>query len=271
VATVESDDPRLIARLEAVEVGAAPLPGRSRTVSAAYARVRVLQIGVDVTRLQFAGPDQVTVTRAAQAVPGRAFRKAACAAVEAANPGATAQVSLVPADLRLPPGTVTFDTEGEGPVSGPSGAVTVRVLVQGREEARVPISFRLQRLAPVLVAARHVPRGHVLTEADLLVEQRPAVAGPLAMTASAQAVGQELSVPLRAGAPLRESMLRPAVLVKRGARIRLVCRPPGFVATVTGEALQDGAAGQPIRVRNLSSRRDLTGFITDEQTVEVSF
>src|SRR5205823_7936673 len=48
IAAVEGESTRLVSRLEAVEVGSAPLCGHSRTVSAQYAKIRVRQIGVDV-------------------------------------------------------------------------------------------------------------------------------------------------------------------------------------------------------------------------------
>src|SRR5690349_7847606 len=48
VASVEGADARLVARLDAIDVGAAPLHGHTRTVTAAYAQVRIRQIGVDV-------------------------------------------------------------------------------------------------------------------------------------------------------------------------------------------------------------------------------
>ena len=43
------------------------------------------------------------------------------------------------------------------------------------------------------------------------------------------------------------------------------------MATATGEALQDGAAGQTIRVRNLGSLKELIGLVMDDQTAEVPF
>jgi flagella basal body P-ring formation protein FlgA len=78
-------------------------------------------------------------------------------------------------------------------------------------------------------------------------------------------------MPIKGGTVLTASQLKPAVLIKRGMRIRLVCKGPTFTATATGEALQDGAAGQLVRVRNLSSLRELTGLVIDEQTAEVPF
>jgi flagella basal body P-ring formation protein FlgA len=43
-----------------------------------------------------------------------------------------------------------------------------------------------------------------------------------------------------------------------------------LMITLKVEALEDGAAGQVIRVRNPISRRDLRGKVLDEQNVLVS-
>jgi flagellar basal body P-ring formation protein FlgA len=271
VALVETADPRLATQLEAVEIGAAPLRGHARTVSAAYARVRIRQIGVDVNRLDLHGPATVEVTRPEQKVAGAAIQKAACEAIEAANLGATALVSMTPVDLRLPPGTVELKPEALQPLVGTSGSLAVRVLVDGREEARVPISFRLQRMSPVVVASRDLPVGHLVTVDDVRTEERAAVPGRPVMSDLSLAVGQQVSVPIVSGSAIAPRMLRLPVLVKRGERIRLVCRAPGFVISAMGEALQDGAAGQTIRIRNLGSLREVTALVESDQTAQVPF
>jgi flagella basal body P-ring formation protein FlgA len=271
VALVESQDARLASRLEGVEVGTAPLCGHSRSVSAEYAKIRVRQIGVDVNRLLFRGADLITVTRPEQFLAGSELVNAAQAAVEIVSPGATAEISFVPRDLRLPVGAVALKTQPVKLVGETSGSVTVQVLIDGQEVAAVPLTFRLLRRAPVVVATRDLPTGTVLTSDDVRVEQRPAIAGRLVVSDTAMAVGQQASMPIKGGTVLTASQLKPAVLIKRGMRIRLVCKGPTFIATATGEALQDGAAGQMVRVRNLSSLRELTGLVIDEQTAEVAF
>ncbi len=271
IAVVEGRDRQLIARLEAVDVGSAPLRGGSRTVSADYSQVRIRQIGVNPARLQFHGPQLVTVSRPDQVLPGSALQKAACEAVEAANPGAAAQVTFAPADLRLPVGAVQLKAAGDNLVLNNSGSVVVQVLVAGHEEARVPVSFRLARLAPAVVALRDVPAGEVLTDADLRIEPRPAAPGLLVVSDLAQAVGQQAAAPIRSGSVLNASMLKAPLLVRRGMRVKLICKTATFVASVMGEALQDAAAGQPVRVRNLNSMREVTGVVTGEETAEVPF
>jgi flagella basal body P-ring formation protein FlgA len=269
VAFVECPDAKLAARLEGVEVGTAPLCGHSRTVSAEYAKIRIRQIGVNPDWLLFRGADLVTVSRPEQLLAGSELVKAAQESVESAAPGAAAEVTFVPRDLRLPVGAVVLKALPVKLVGESSASAAVQVLVDGQEVAAVPVSFRLQRRAPVVVAVRDLPAGCVLSGDDLRVEDRPALPGRLVLSEAAQAVGQQATVPIRGGTVLTSSQLKPAVLIKRGTRIRLICKGPSLVATATGEALQDGAARQPIRVRNLGSLRELIGLVVDDQTAEV--
>lgn len=271
LATVEGKDPDLVARLEAIEVGVAPLPGRVRSISAEHARVRVRQSGVDINRLLFGGAPVVLVSRRVQVISGAAIEKAAREAIEAAQPGIVAEVTFPHADVRLPAGVVELKPQGAPSIGNSSATIPIRVLVDGRPEATLAVSLRLRRRAPALVAARDLAAGAILTNEDLRVEERPVAPGPPALTDPAQAVGQQATLPLKEGATLMASMLRPAVLFRRGARVRLVCRGRSFTATVLGEALQDGIAGQPVRVRNLTSLLEVTGRVVDAQTVEVPF
>lgn len=271
VAAVEGEDAALIAALEGVDVGTSPLSGHSRSVSGEYARIRIRQIGVDTKRLRFAGAELITVTRPDQVLPGSAVEKAAIAAVEAANPGAAARAGYTPGDVRLPLGSVELKPQEPRLAGTASGTIPVQVLVDGRPEATVSVSFRLVRRAPVLVAAHDLQLGSVIAANDVRVEERPVVAGLLLLAEPEQAVGMQVAVPVKAGGTLTASMVKPAVLVKRGARVKLICRGPKFTATTGGEALQDGSLGSVVRVRNLTSLLEVTGLVTAAQTVEVPF
>jgi flagellar basal body P-ring formation protein FlgA len=271
VALVESPRLRLVMALGAIEVGVAPLCGHSWTVSADYTRVRIRQAGLDPERMRFRGADLITVLRPDQLLSGAALQKAATDAIADANPGATVQITFAPRDLHLPVGAVTLTPQPAQMFGTEGGTITVRVLVDHQEAAVVPISFRLLRSAPAVVATRDLPPGKVLTADDLRIEQRPVVPGLLLLGDPTLAIGQQAATPIRGGSALTASMVKPAILVRRGTRIRLICKGPAFVATVTAEALEDGAAGALVHCRNLTSLRDVTGVVVDEQTAEVPF
>jgi flagella basal body P-ring formation protein FlgA len=271
VAVVESARPQLVASLEAVQVGAAPLWGHSRTVTAEYAKVCLRQLGLDVERIRIRGPELITVTRPEQRLPGEALEKAAADAVATANPSATVQITFAPREVSLPAGVVTLKPQAVPITGGASGVVSIRVLVDGRETTEVPVSFRLLRRAPAVIAARDLPMGTVLTAGDLTVEERPVVPGPLLLSDASLAVGQQVALPVQAGTVLTQSMVKPAVLIRRGSRVRLICKGPNFVVTAAGEALQDAAAGQLVRCRNLTSLGEVTATVIGEETAEVAF
>lgn len=76
------------------------------------------------------------------------------------------------------------------------------------------------------------------------------------------------SVP--AGGPIYARLLRPRPIVHRGQSLVALVQDGAMVITLKVEALEDGASGQIIRVRNPASRRDLHGKVTDEQKILVS-
>lgn len=271
VAVVEGQNPKLVESMEALEVGAAPLSGRTRTVSAAYARVRLRQLRLGEKAFEFAGPALCTVSRPEQIVPGATIEKAACDAVDAANPGAAAQVSYQSADLHLPVGQVELKPQGVRLLGGTTGTVPVQVLVDGQQQTVVTVNFRLLRRALAVVATRDLRAGSVVSEDDVKVEERPVVSGPLVLGEVSLAVGQQVAIPIKGGTVVTNSMLKPALAVKRGMRVKLICQGENFTITAAGEALQDAAAGQTVRVRNLSSLLEVVGVALGPETVRVPF
>lgn len=271
VATIESLDDAVRQTLEAVEVGTAPVSGSARQVSAQFAKVRIRQVGLDPETVLIQGPLLVTVRRPEQILSGAEIEKSVVAAVEAEHPGAVAQVGFPPSDLKLPVGSVEIKPQAPRVLNGASGTVNVQVLVEGQSERTLNVSFRLLRKAPMLVAVRDLTAGTTLTEADVRIEERPVVPGPLVLSDVSQVLGQQVSIPVKGGSPLNASVVKPALVVKRGTRIKLVCKGPSFTITAAGEALQDAVTGQVVRVRNLGSLLEVTGVARGPQTVEIPF
>jgi flagella basal body P-ring formation protein FlgA len=58
-------------------------------------------------------------------------------------------------------------------------------------------------------------------------------------------------------------------LVRRGEAVKLMVRLGSVNVTATGEALQDGRAGQSVRVRNTDSKNIVLGRVTERSMVEV--
>ena len=81
---------------------------------------------------------------------------------------------------------------------------------------------------------------------------------PGALSSPAEAVGMEAAVNLYAGRPIRPGDLRPPAVVERNALVTIRYRHAGLVVVTDGRAMDRAAAGEPLRVLNLSSRNTVT-------------
>lgn len=122
--------------------------------------------------------------------------------------------------------------------------------------------------AEVLVSAGPIAAGKALTAADVRPERRDVTQMADAIGTSEDAVGQSSRRALREGQVLQARLLNKAVLVKRGAAVRIVARHGGVSVQNAGESLQAGSLGDIVRVRNTASGKTLSARVVDEGVVE---
>lgn len=122
--------------------------------------------------------------------------------------------------------------------------------------------------AEVLVSAGPIAAGKALTAADVRPERRDVTQMADAIGTTEDAVGQSSRRALREGQVLQARLLNKAVLVKRGAAVRIVARHGGVSVQNAGESLQAGSLGDIVRVRNTASGKTLSARVVDEGVVE---
>jgi flagella basal body P-ring formation protein FlgA len=107
--------------------------------------------------------------------------------------------------------------------------------------------------AMVAVAAGPVAANEALTDAQVTIERRDIsnIADPI--SSPEEAVGQMSRRMLRPGDILRRGQLSSPVLVKRGDAVLMIARREGVEVSTAGEALDAGARGAVVRVRNAGS------------------
>ena len=122
----------------------------------------------------------------------------------------------------------------------------------------------------VMVASRTLPRGHVLTADDLVIEQRDVSRLLSGYISNVKGVmGQRLKAQLIAGRILTPAMLQVDIAVKRGQTVTLSVAIGGINIQMSGKALMDGAIDQRIRVENTKSGRIVEGIVRSREHVEV--
>jgi flagella basal body P-ring formation protein FlgA len=148
------------------------------------------------------------------------------------------------------------------------GNTTVGIRCKDVKAWKLYIPTRVRLMKPVVVANRALSRGQRLEAQDLRIEhrdvgdlRRPAVRDP------AQVLGYRVHRPIPPGRVVDASMLSAPVLVERGRRVRLAVRTQGMDISMSGQAMEDGALGDTVKVRNTSSRAIVEGVVTGSGTV----
>jgi len=183
------------------------------------------------------------------------------------------------AGLNEPQFTVTV-VPGMRPLAACSQAVTVQgadtrlpsrmrflAICNGAAGWRYEFIVRAQVSARIAVMASELPAGKILADEDVLLERHDISGIADSISDPAEAVGMSGKRTLRAGEILRKALLSLPTMVKRGEPVRIVARREQIEVSMAGEALDAGARGDTVRVRNANGtviRARVTGAATVE-------
>lgn len=128
-----------------------------------------------------------------------------------------------------------------------------------------PVSWSVHLGATVSVIASYVSaavplaQGQRLAESDLVLRQADLASLPAGvLTDLMQARQRLLLLPVAAGMPVTQSMLRREPVVQAGQVVRLLAQGPGFAISAEARALTGGGEGEVVRART-SSGQVVTG------------
>lgn len=228
--------------------------------------------------LDTGGITEVTVTRAARAIPAKEIEDIVARAL-------SVQYNLgKPSDI-----TIVFERDMQAMYVDPSSIgsphvarinyearnarfdATLDIPTGTSSRGTLRITGRAQATVEVVTVARTIERGVILKESDVVLERRPrAEAGRDAITERNQAVGLAARNPLQPGRPVRSAELMKPDMVQRNETVTLVYEVPGIVLTVRGKAAEGGAEGDVISVLNEQSKRTVQGTIIGPGRVVMS-
>lgn len=122
--------------------------------------------------------------------------------------------------------------------------------------------------AQVAVTSVAVTANTPLQAGDVVLARRDVSMVPDSISSLTGAVGQSSRRSLRSGEVLRQGQLAAPVLIKRGSAVSIVARKEQVEVSMAGEALEPGALGQLIRVRNATSGTVIRARVVDAGLVE---
>ena len=112
VAEIACAETELRRRLEGLVIGKAPLPGRSRPITADYVRLRFRQLDIGVDRMVLGGAERIEVSMPGVAVSEEQIRQIVTGFVKTSGIWGDAEVNVaeltISADRTLPKGRATY-------------------------------------------------------------------------------------------------------------------------------------------------------------------
>lgn len=286
-ATVDGEIVRLadVARLEGplaaaladLEIGQAPVPGGMRSLSGANILGTLRRHGVDFERIRYLIPPVVRVHRRAQDVAASAIRtiveEYVARDVAAGEDRITLKSVDVPGFVRLPlgPYEARVTPLQRSPVAG-----GIRLMVEFLHGEHVVGSVntmaRVAVFENVCVTRRTIPRGSIVSAADVFLERRDVSSLPRdVITREEDVVGKEAKVGISALTPLRHDQLDAPAVVHRGDIVTLLVESGALRITAKGEVREDAPFNAQARVWNLGSRKEVVGRVVDASTIAVTF
>jgi len=138
--------------------------------------------------------------------------------------------------------------------------VMVRVYEGDTLAVNQTISATIELQRRVLVVTKDVARGRTITP-DLIKEEDRWMepGGATLITSPDQVNGCEALTRLDAGMPLREHDAAPAVVIKRGDMVEVLCLSGGIEIKARARAMGDGRRGERVELRMEGSKKTFAG------------
>lgn len=267
----------LVSRASGISLGRISMPGQSIVVDRPTVLSRLACNGISASEVTLAGAKKVIVRQKQQIIQtSKLVELAREFLVEHLPEGTECQVEPIraPTDLVVPGDVkdVKLSPRLSGETSGGQGKVEIVVVGDGKKIGVCEVSFGLKYNSRISVALVDIPAGGTIGPENIRIEK--------VLSDSPEACdwrepyGLVARRRIAADTVIRSKMvgLRKAdVIVKRNRAVVIQYESPVLLVTAVGKAMQDGRAGEYIKVRNVDSQRIILAKVNEDGTVEPVF
>jgi flagella basal body P-ring formation protein FlgA len=288
VAEILAADARTAGELAAIELFPAPSTDRQRFVRVRQIQDALYLRGVDLAEHRFSGSSQIVLGTEAPEPEVVEPRPLSTVLVERAR-RYVAQAVLEYLRRQVPDTScwkvdVQLDEEQARQLTAAGSSISVQggtapwlgpqrfqISIVGATE---PVAFEIDATVSmptaVVVAARPLPRGVLISAADVRLEPLEPTAGiGQPFNSIDQVVGRETAEPISAGKPLEADSLRLPLLVRRGDVVTVFARAAGIRVRTTARARDEGSLGDLVAVESILDRRRYFARVAGLREVEI--
>lgn len=182
----------------------------------------------------------------------------------------TVKIGRLDPRLRLPQCAIPLQASLESPAQ-PIGRVTLRVRCDSHAPWTIFVPSQVNLYRDVAVAVRSLSRNSIVQAADVqLAEREVSSLRQGYLVDLNNVIGQQVIRPVRPNQVIANHALKAAATINKGDEVVISARGRSMSVRMPGIALEEGAMGQQIRVRNIRSQRVIRGRVTAPGQVEVA-
>ncbi|MHC4326751.1 MAG: flagellar basal body P-ring formation chaperone FlgA [Planctomycetota bacterium] len=264
----------LAARANKITFGRISVPGQKIIVDRHMVLSRLACNGIPASKVTLTGAEKTTVKQQYRIISGDQFIAMASSFIDANSPRASTSrwhPMRKPKDFAIP-GTakdLKFSSRLLKSNMRNQARVEIAVLSGGKKIGAREVILGLKYKCRHAVAKVDIAAGAVIGMENVKIEEKfsnyPEPAGwkpPYGLIARRS---------LRANTVLRPNMAGPVkspIVVKRNQNVVIRIERPGFLITAVGTTMQDGKAGEYIKIRNVDSQRIIVARINADGSVE---
>ncbi len=142
-----------------------------------------------------------------------------------------------------------------------------QIYEDGKLIYKIPITANIKKYMKVVKAKREIPKGKILTSEDLKIAEIEFKRRSGYITEIENAVGKVAKRDIKEGTVIKNSLLKPDYKVKKRKKVKIIYRNKNINIELMGLALEDGAVGDVIRVKNISSGKVILCKVIKQNTV----
>lgn len=272
--TNRSEQPETATTLAGQIVVASPDAGEKIILDTHGISHKLSQGVTDPDSIQWSGAKTVTVSRQGVTITPKIVQKIIDGFLaEHSKELSGVTCSFTPTD---PPSAFivpTGDLRWEVTPSNPSIIGSSRFALIGRIDGQVIKNFSvrgtLKAMAPVVVATANLQRDDLITDAQIRLEPMDISALRTPCLSKDQVIGKKVLRAIKSGTAIELANVEFPPVVKKGALVKILAQKNGIELTATGVAKTDGKEGEIIKVKNVSSEKEIFCRVTAPGLVEV--
>jgi flagella basal body P-ring formation protein FlgA len=264
----------LVAKANEVALGRISTPGQSLVIDRPTVLSRLACSGIPISKVILTGAEETTVRQQHRVVGADEFVSLASSFLENHRPGTSVSrwtATRKPESLTVPG---TYDGVKFSPRLSESSAtnqarVEITVFAGGKKIAVRDVMFALKYNCRQAVTKTDIAAGQTISPENVEIQTTESSTPEPADWTSPY--GLLTRHRLAANTVLRSHMVGPSespVLVTRNQTVAIKIERPGLLITAVGQAMDDGKAGDYIKVRNVDSQRVILAKINADASVE---